>query len=128
MARKRKEIDLEQVEEMAAELCTQEEIGRDMGFERTMFHRRADVRKAFEQGKNQGRMSLRHMLWRAAKSGNIPVLIFLAKNELGYSDDPESLKLAREKMEMEKAQNDALMQTIPKIVRETDGGVRVDES
>ena len=50
MAARKKEIDLEQVEEMAAEFCTQEEMATDMGFARTLFHRRKDVRLAFENG------------------------------------------------------------------------------
>lgn len=84
----KKKIDLEQVEEMAAEFCTQEEIAEDMGFDRTVFHRREDVRAAFIRGKNSARMSLRHMMWNAARSGDKTMMIFLAKNELGYRDNP----------------------------------------
>lgn len=87
--RPRKEIDLEQVEEMAEEFCTQEEIALDMGFERTMFHRRKDIQAAFLRGKNTARMSLRHMMWNAAKGGDKTMMIFLSKNELGYQDRPE---------------------------------------
>lgn len=126
--RPRKQIDLEQVEEMAAEFCTQEEISADMGFERTLFHRRADVRQAFINGANQARMSLRHMLFRAAQSGDRSVLIFLAKNELGYSDNPEGLKLEREKLEFEKSQDEMLTNVLPVIIRAADGGIEVRES
>lgn len=86
---KRLEIDLEQVEEMAAEFCTQEEIADDMGFDRTVFHRRKDVRSAFLRGKNNAKMSLRHMMYNAARGGDRTMMIFLAKNELGYKDNPE---------------------------------------
>lgn len=89
MARPRREIDLEQVEDMASEFCTQEEIARDMGFERTMFHRRKELGEAFERGKNTAKMSLRHMMWNAARSGDRVMMLFLAKNELGYRDNPE---------------------------------------
>ena len=82
-------IDLEQVEEMASEFCTQEEIAEDMGFDRTVFHRRKDVRSAFIRGKNGAKMSLRHMMYNAARSGDRTMMIFLAKNELGYKDNPE---------------------------------------
>lgn len=85
----RAKIDLEQVEEMASEFCTQEEIADDMGFERTLFHRRKDVRAAFLRGKNSAKMSLRHMMYNAARSGDRTMMIFLAKNELGYADVPK---------------------------------------
>ena len=84
----RKEIDLEQVEGMASEFCTQEEIAEDMGFDRTLFMRRQDVRAAFIRGKNAAKMSLRHMMWLQAKQGDRTMQIFLAKNELGYRDNP----------------------------------------
>ena len=86
---KRLDIDLEQVEEMAAEFCTQDESADDMGFERTLFHRRKDVRSAFLRGKNSAKMSLRHMMYNAARSGDRTMMIFLAKNELGYKDNPD---------------------------------------
>lgn len=87
--RKKMNIDLEQVEEMAAEFCTQEEIAEDMGFDRTIFHRREDVRSAFLRGKNAAKISLRHMMYLAAKQGDRTMMIFLSKNELGYQDKPE---------------------------------------
>ena len=89
IARPKKEIDLELVEEMAEEFCTQDEIAMDMGFERTLFHRRKDVQAAFARGKNTAKMSLRHLMWNAAKSGDKTMMIFLSKNELGYQDRPE---------------------------------------
>ena len=90
MARKKSIIDLEQVEDMASEFCTQDEIARDMGFERTMFRNRDDVLAAFERGKNAAKMSLRHMMFNAARLGDRTMMIFLAKNELGYADAPKA--------------------------------------
>lgn len=89
MAKPKKKIDLDQVEEMAAEFCTQEEIAYDMGFERTLFKRRDDVAEAFTKGKNAAKMSLRHIMFNAARAGDRSVMIFLAKNELGYRDNPQ---------------------------------------
>lgn len=86
---RRRQIDLDQVEEMAAEFCTQEEIAEDMGFDRIYFHRRKDVRAAFDRGKNAAKMSLRHMMYNAARGGDRTMMIFLAKNELGYKDAPK---------------------------------------
>lgn len=101
MGRKKKEIDLAQVEEMAAEFCTQEEIADDMGFERRLFHTREDVSAAFLRGKNNGKMSLRHMMWNMARAGDRTMAIFLAKNELGYADAPRSDPANIEKRDIE---------------------------
>ena len=90
MGRKKKEIDLGQVEEMAAEFCTQEEIAQEMGFDRTLFSIREDVGAAFNNGKNSAKFSLRHMMYNAARSGDRTMMIFLAKNELGYQDAPKA--------------------------------------
>lgn len=86
-----KDIDLEQVEEMAAEFCTQDEIAEDMGFNRSLFTRRKDVRSAFFKGYNAAKTSLRHMMYSAARQGDRTTMIFLAKNELGYRDNPAPL-------------------------------------
>lgn len=83
------EIDLAQVEEMAEEFCTQDEIANDMGFNRNVFSRRKDVLAAFRRGNNTAKMSLRHIMYNLARSGDRTMAIFLAKNELGYRDNPE---------------------------------------
>lgn len=88
--RPKKQIDVEQVEEMAAEFCTQEEIATDMGFNRDLFRNRDDVMAAFTRGKNSAKASLRHMMFNAARAGDRTMMIFLAKNELGYADAPKS--------------------------------------
>lgn len=85
----KKQVDLEQVEDMASEFCTQEEIADDMGFERTLFHTRPEIKAAFHRGKNSAKMSLRHMMYNAARAGDRTMMIFLAKNELGYADAPK---------------------------------------
>ena len=97
----KKKIDLAQVEEMAAEFCTQEEIADDMGFERTLFRTRPDVSAAFLRGKNNAKTSLRHMMWNMARSGDRTMAIFLAKNELGYADAPKADPSAIEKRDIE---------------------------
>ena len=88
MPRKKADIDLAQVEEMASEFCTQEEIALDMGFSRMIYTRRPEVKEAFERGKNGAKMSLRHMMYNAARAGDRSMMIFLAKNELDYTDNP----------------------------------------
>ena len=88
--RPEKKIDTDQVRDMAAEFCTQEEIAIDMGFDRKMFSRRKDVQAAFIEGKNKAKTSLRSKMWEAVNKNNDRVMmLFLAKNELGYRDNPE---------------------------------------
>ena len=111
-------IDLEQVEDMASEFCTQEEIAMDMGFDRITFHRRADVRAAFLRGKNNAKMSLRHMMWNAAKSGDKTMMIFLSKNELGYQDKPEPKEADSKVVEQSNKQIMSLAELINKPVKE----------
>lgn len=83
---------------MASEFCTQEEIAQDMGFDRRTFHNRPDVLAAFQNGKNVAKMSLRHMMFNAAKGGDRTMMIFLAKNELGYKDNPEPVQEEKDKV------------------------------
>ena len=111
-------IDLEQVEDMASEFCTQEEIAMDMGFDRNVFHRRADVRAAFLRGKNAAKMSLRHMMWNAAKGGDRTMMIFLSKNELGYQDKPEPKETDSNTVQKANQQIIALADLINKPVKE----------
>lgn len=88
--RPQKKIDLDQIRDMAGEFCTQEEIATDMGFDRKLFSRRKDVQDAFNEGKNGAKMSLRHKMWEMVQTnGDRVMMLFLAKNELGYRDNPE---------------------------------------
>ena len=111
-------IDLQQVEDMAAEFCTQEEIAMDMGFDRTIFQRRMDVRAAFLRGKNSAKTSLRHMLWVSAKNGDRAMLLFLAKNELGYRDNPEPKEADDDTVQKANEQIVSLADMINKPVKE----------
>ena len=116
--RTKMKIDLEQVEDMAAEFCTQEEIAEDMGFDRTIFHRREDVRAAFLRGKNAAKISLRHMMYMAAKQGDKTMMIFLSKNELGYQDKPEPKDAKDDTVEKSNKQIMSLADLINKPVPE----------
>ena len=100
MSRKKMEIDLEQVEDMASEFCTQEEIAKDMGFQRDLFRKRSDVQAAFDRGKNSAKMSLRHFMFEAAKSGDRTMMIWLSRNELGYRENPEMQDDERDKVKV----------------------------
>ena len=87
--RKTVNIDLEQVEKLAAIQCTEAEIASFMGVsERTIERRKQhpDFAEAMGRGKARGRVSLRRNLWSLANKGNPAANIFLAKNLLGYKD------------------------------------------
>src|SRR5271155_2875997 len=87
--RKPVNIDLEQVEKLAAIQCTESEIASVLGVsERTIERRKhqPDFAEAMARGKAKGRMSLRRSLWALAQKGNPAGNIFLAKNLLGYKD------------------------------------------
>jgi hypothetical protein len=87
--RKAVNIDLDQVEKLAAIQCTEAEIAAFIGVsERTLERRKRnpDFAEAIDRGKARGRVSLRRNLWALANKGNPAANIFLAKNLLGYKD------------------------------------------
>ncbi len=87
--RKRVNIDLDQVEKLAAIQCTEAEIASVLGVsERTIERRKQqpDFAEAMARGKARGRVSLRRNLWTLANKGQPAANIFLAKNLLGYKD------------------------------------------
>jgi hypothetical protein len=87
--RKRVNIDLDQVEKLAAIQCTEAEIASVLGVsERTIERRKhqPDFAEAIARGKARGRVSLRRNLWTLANKGQPAANIFLAKNLLGYKD------------------------------------------
>lgn len=88
MARPRKPIDAEQVRKLAMINCSYAEIAAVVGCnESTLTRRFAQVIK---EGREQGRSSLKRMMWEAAQKGNTAMLIFLSKQLLGYSDKVET--------------------------------------
>jgi hypothetical protein len=87
--RKPVNIDLEQIEKLAAIQCTEAEIASVLGIsERTIERRKQqpDFAEAMARGKARGRVSLRRNLWSLANKGQPAANIFLAKNLLGYKD------------------------------------------
>ena len=80
--RPKKVIDLEAVEELAAEGNTQADIADALDFARGNFLNRKDVM----------RLRLRHWQVQAAKGGNIQMLIWLGRQYLGQSDTPAPME------------------------------------
>ncbi len=86
-------LDPSKVEALAAIQCTYEEIadGLDISLS-TLERRRKDtpeIDEALKKGRTLGRRSLRRLQYKAAKSGNITMLIWLGKQYLGQSDKAE---------------------------------------
>ena len=85
------EIDLEQLKQLCALQCTDEEIASVLGISTdTLGRRKADPEflAVMMEGKATGKMSLRRIQWNLAKT-NPAMAIFLGKNYLGQRDKPE---------------------------------------
>lgn len=86
MGRKKVKIDYDTVKNLAKICCTQEEIASVMGCSVKTLQRRRQFNKAYQDGLNDARASLRRLQWKSAASGNIAMQIFLGKNLLGQRD------------------------------------------
>lgn len=88
MGRPLKQIDPKQVEQLAAMNCSYAEIAAVVGVTpktlRTRFY------TVIEEGRERGKASLKRQLWKSAMNGRDSVLIFMAKNMLGYADKVET--------------------------------------
>lgn len=79
-----KPIDPELVKQLAAVHCTIDEIATRVGVSvMTLRTRFLDV---ITQGKDEGKISLKRKMFSVAMQGNVHMLIFLAKQHLGYRD------------------------------------------
>jgi hypothetical protein len=86
VGRDKKVIPPSQVEELAALGCTDRDIANFFGIkEDTLRYNFADN---LTKGREELKINLRRSMLRTAHSGNAAVLIFLAKNLLGMTDQP----------------------------------------
>lgn len=84
MGRPKKNIDPEQVKNLAAIHCTMQEIAAVVGCSvDTLEKRFSDIIK---EGKDQGKASLRRQMWKAVNNGNVTMMIWMSKQLLGMSD------------------------------------------
>lgn len=90
MGRARIDIDLDQLEQLAALQCTEREIAQVLGIsDRTYYYRKAndpDFAAAYNYGRNMGTVSLRKMQFDAAKRGNSAMLTLLGREYLGQAE------------------------------------------
>lgn len=106
------EIDLEEIRELAGEGNTQEDIADVLGVSVDIFDR-ADVQDAYRVGMSDMRVSLRHMQYQCAKSGNVSMLTWLGKIYLGQKEETvNTVNLVRE--------DDALTKSLENLAAEMD--------
>lgn len=98
MGRKKKDIDVSEVERLAAEFCTQGEIAANLHISERTIRGRADLKAAYERGQEEARVSLRRAQWQLAKAGNPSMLIWLGKQYLNQIEPA-----ARERLKIEQA-------------------------
>lgn len=84
MARPKLQIDPQMVERMAQRGNTIEDMAVILGCSRDTLERRFAAQ--ISKGRALRREWLRDRIWNCAMSGNVTMLIFLAKNDLGMMD------------------------------------------
>ena len=82
--KKKKLVDKDIVFQLAAIMCTNEEIGQVLGLSPTAI--KMKYAKVIEQGRAQGKKSLRRSQFEKALAGDVRMLIFLGKNYLAQTD------------------------------------------
>ena len=87
MARPRKPIDPNQVEELAAINCSVDEIAAVLDVDRRTIQRRFAL--VLQKGRERGKASLKRTMWKMAMKEHATMLIWLSKQMLGYTDKVE---------------------------------------
>lgn len=89
MGRPKLQIDPERVLRLARWHCPYTEIAADVGCSVDTLERRfADL---IAKGREQGKRSLRRMQWKAARAGNVVMLIWLGKQYLNQTEKVEQV-------------------------------------
>ena len=93
MGRPRAEIDLDVVREAAGIGCTIEEIAVVTKVSKETFYQHLKINPALQQavdeGRENGRTTLRRLQWHGAQDKNPTMLIWLGKQLLGQKDKHE---------------------------------------
>jgi len=87
----RTDLDLEELEKLAAMHCTQEEAARWFGFTPATMSRKLQqkrYRDVWDAGQAKGNISLRRKQFQRAEAGDKTMLIWLGKQWLGQKDSP----------------------------------------
>lgn len=86
--RPRKNIDPQQVEELAAIQCSYAEMAAVLKCDPSTLTR--NYSQAIKDGRERGKSSLKRKQYEVAMKGNVGMLIWLGKQHLGQSDKYES--------------------------------------
>ena len=84
---KKFDLDVAQVEQLASFGCTNTEIASFFNCSDTTLTR--NYGENLIKGRDAGKIRLRQYQWKAAKNGNVAMLIWLGKQLLGQSDKQE---------------------------------------
>lgn len=88
MAKKKYNLDVKQIENLARFGCTNIEIAQFFGCDEST------IRKGYSEFLTKGRatqkLRLRQLQWKSAESGNVTMQIWLGKQILGQSETPLS--------------------------------------
>ena len=86
MAKKKYDIDVKQLENLARFGCTNIEIAQFFGCDESL------IRKSYSEFLTKGRatqkLRLRQLQWKSAESGNVTMQIWLGKQILGQAETP----------------------------------------
>ena len=87
------EVNLEQVERLAAQGMTMEQIAYSLGIgESTLYAKKAknkEIAEAIKKGKAKGIAKITNALFENASKGNLGAQCFFLKNQAGWTDRPE---------------------------------------
>ena len=89
----RKVIDLDVARRAASLGCTSDEIATLLGIGRATFYNHlkedTELKDALDEGRDQGRITLRRLQWQQAQIGKVTMQIWLGKQLLGQRDKHE---------------------------------------
>jgi len=97
VARPKKNISEEQVLQLAAINCSYAEMGAVLDCDESTLTRR--FAQVIQKGRETGKMSLKRKQWEVAMGGNVTMLIWLGKQNLGQTDKMEERKFSQVKSE-----------------------------
>lgn len=81
-------VNLETVQQLAAQGLSRKSISKACGFNRDLFQTRLDILDAVERGESQLESELAARLLEKARNGDLIALIYLSKARCGWTDSP----------------------------------------
>jgi len=95
VGRPKTEIDLKIAKNLGFIHATLDECSAVLEVNKNTLATHNEFQTAYKNGKEQGKRSLRRLMWKHAKT-SVPAAIFLAKNLLGMRDNPEDVNKSHE--------------------------------